>query len=783
MRKLPDITPGTANPAQGIAGQSVAHDSAEKHVTGTAEYIDDALELPGTVHLAVGGSQHARAKIISMDLAAVKSAPGVVAVMTSEDIPGKRIIGPVFHDEPLLAIDEVAYVGQPLFAVAAETMEQAKQAVQLAQVEYEQMEAVLDIPTAMAQESFVLPAHTMRMGDAAIALASATHRIQGEVLVRGQEHFYLEGQVCYALPTEDGVHVLSSSQHPAEVQKMVAEVLGLPLHKVHAEVRRMGGGFGGKETQAAHLACLASLFVYQLGRPAKYRMARQDDMVVTGKRHDFLNQYDVAFDDNGMLQGVNMSLMGMCGFSVDLSQGIVDRAMYHADNGYFLNQAEITGHSCKTHTVSNTAFRGFGGPQGMAAIETVMDDIARYLGEDPLTVRKRNLYCEARNETQYGQKIEQHVLPALIEDLETRSDYWARREAIKAFNQTSPYIKKGLALTPIKFGISFTATHLNQAGALVNVYTDGSINVNHGGTEMGQGLYTKVAQVVATEFQVDLARVMVTSTRTDKVPNTSPTAASSGSDLNGMAAKLACEKIKAAMVAFAVSHFNLTEAHVRFADNTVVLGDETMGFAEFVQLAYMHRVSLSSSGFYKTPGIHYDRETAKGHPFYYYANGASVSEVSIDTLTGEYRVNRVDILHDVGRSLSPAIDIGQIEGGFVQGMGWVTSEELLWNERGEVTSNSPANYKIPTAFDIPEVFNVQLYKEDNPTETIYSSKAVGEPPLMLALSVWCALKDACASIADYRMSLKLTIPATPEQVLWAVEAAQAFKQAQDRESA
>ncbi|MDO8826852.1 xanthine dehydrogenase molybdopterin binding subunit [Methylophaga sp.] len=772
MRNLTDNLDRNKRQAKGVAGQSVVHESAMKQVMGKAEYIDDMAELPNTLHIAVGGSAHAHARISHLDLQAVRDSEGVVDVMTWQDIPGKRIIGAVIHDEELLVKDTVEYVGHPIFAVGATSIELALQAVQKAVVEYEVLPAIVDVPAAMANNSFVLPKHVMKMGQVETALQSAAHRITGELMVRGQEHFYLEGQACYVLPTEDGVHVHTSTQHPSEVQKMVAEVLDLPFHKVTAEVRRMGGGFGGKESQAAHLACIAALFTNKHGRPAKYRMVRRDDMVATGKRHDFLTHYDVAFDEQGMLQAVKMSLAGLCGYSADLSQGIVDRAMFHADNAYYLNNAEITGLFCKTHTVSNTAFRGFGGPQGMAVIEAIMDRIAVETGEDPLTIRKRNLYCQQRNQTHYGQTVEQHILHDMMEQLEQSSDYWARRHAINAFNKSSRYVKKGMALTPVKFGISFTVKHLNQAGALVNIYTDGSINVNHGGTEMGQGLYTKVAQIVANEFQVDLEKIMVTSTRTDKVPNTSPTAASSGSDLNGKAAQNACINIKARLVEFAAEHFGLPAQAILFVDNQVLLGEASMPFAEFVQLAYTHRVQLSSTGFYKTPTIHYDRETGKGKPYFYFAHGVACSEVQIDTLTGEYKVTRVDLLHDVGKSLSPGIDIGQIEGGFVQGMGWVTSEELLWNDKGHLLSNAPANYKIPTAFDVPEAFHVKLYKQDNHADTIYSSKAVGEPPLMLALSVWCALRDACGSVAEHKISPYLPIPATPEQVLWAVESAQ-----------
>jgi xanthine dehydrogenase large subunit len=777
MRKLIDAF-SNQHQAKGIAGQNVPHESALKQVSGRAEYIDDMPELPGTLHVAVGGSAFAHAKILNLDLQAVRAAEGVVDVLTVDDIPGKWLVGAIVHDEPLLAKDTVEYVGQPLFVVAANSIEQAMRAVKKAQVEYQPIAPILDIKTAISHNSFVFPKHVMKMGDVETQIAEASHQFSGELLVRGQEHFYLEGQVCYVLPTEDGLHVHTSTQHPSEVQKMVAEVLALPLHRVTAEVRRMGGGFGGKESQAAQLACLAALFTHKWHRPTKYRMVRRDDMIATGKRHDFLNQYTVGFNEQGMLKGVKMTLAGLCGFSADLSLGIVDRAMFHADNAYYLNSAMVTGLFCKTHTVSNTAFRGFGGPQGMAAIELVMDRMAITLREDPLTIRKRNLYCAARNETHYGQQVEQPLLSEMMMRLEETADYWSRRSKIKAFNQSSQYVKKGLALTPVKFGISFTAKHLNQAGALVNIYTDGSINVNHGGTEMGQGLYTKIAQIVASEFQVDLSQVMVTSTRTDKVPNTSPTAASSGSDLNGKAAQNACKTIKSHLVAFAVEHFNIEATQVKFVDNQVVCGTQSVDFATFVQMAYMNRVPLSATGFYRTPTIHYDRETGKGKPYFYFANGVACSEVQVDTFTGEYKVTRVDILHDVGRSLSPGIDIGQIEGGFVQGMGWVTSEELLWNDKGHIISNGPMNYKIPTAFDVPEEFNVDLYSNENHADTIYASKAVGEPPLMLALSVWCALRDACASVAAHQMCPYLPIPATPEQVLWAIEEAQNFLTAQ-----
>lgn len=776
MRKLPRDISRQSGQAIGIAGQSALHDSAWLHVRGQARYIDDLLEPEGLLHAAVGHSEQAHARILSMDLSAVRAYPGVVAVITLADVPGHTDIGPVFPGDPVLASELVEHIGQPIFAVAATSHTAARKAARLAKVEYEPLHAVLSTQEALDKSFFVRPSHTQQRGDPDQALAAAPHRLKGEINVGGQEHFYLESQVAMVEPQEDGgMFVHTSSQHPSEVQKLVAEVLGLPIHAVQAEVRRMGGGFGGKETQAAALGCVAALLAHVTGKPVKYRLSRPDDMVQTGKRHDFFNTYDIGFDDQGLIQGAEIMVAGRCGFSPDLSNAIVERAMFHSDNGYFLDQARVTGHCCKTHTVSNTAFRGFGGPQGMMVVEQAVDDIARHLQLDPLDVRKRNLYRPGRDTTHYGQVIEQHILPELVAQLEASSDYRARREEITAFNKQNPILKRGLALTPVKFGISFTAKHLNQAGALVLIYTDGSLHVNHGGTEMGQGLYIKIAQVVAAAFQVDVDKVKVSATRTDKVPNTSPTAASSGSDLNGMAALDACEKIKVGLVAFAAEQYGCKPEQVRFENNQVVAGEERLDWAEFVQKAYMNRVSLSSSGFYATPRIHYDFATGRGHPFLYYANGAACSEVVLDTLTGEYRVLRTDILHDVGQSLNPAIDIGQIEGGFVQGMGWLTTEELVYNDKGRLMTTGPATYKIPAVSDTPPDLRVNLLAASpNREATVFRSKAVGEPPLMLGIAVWSAMRDAVASLTDYRYSPPLDTPATPERMLNAVNAARAW---------
>lgn len=770
------VVNGQENVGLGGVGRSKKHESADKHVAGEAIYVDDRPALRGELHAAVGQSTHAHANILSMDLSAVKSAEGVVAVIIVEDVPGHTDIGPVFPGDPVLAIGKVEFIGQPLFAVAATSYDLARKAVKLAKVEYQELEAVLTVKDALAKQSFVRPPFTMKRGDSESAIAGAEHQLSGEIFVGGQEHMYLEGQVSTAVPTEDGgMNIYTSSQHPSEVQKLVAEVLDIPLNKVLVDMRRMGGGFGGKETQAAPWACIAALLANVTKRSVKFKLARMDDMIMTGKRHPFENNYTVGFDSNGQIKGINIEVNGNCGYSPDLSDAIVDRAMFHSDNAYFLDQARVTGNRCKLNTVSHTAYRGFGGPQGMMTIEMAMDDIARHLGKDPLEVRKINLYGkEERNVTHYHQEVEHNNLLELIETLEDSSEYQARRKAVTEFNANNIILKKGIALTPVKFGISFTVQHLNQAGALVHIYTDGTIHLSHGGSEMGQGLNTKIAQIVAQEFQVDVDTVAISAARTDKVPNSSPTAASSGTDLNGKAAEAAAKTIKQRLIGFACEKYQVTADQVIFENNNIHVGTQIFSFAEFSQIAYMGRVSLSSTGFYKTPKIHFDRTTGKGRPFFYYATGASVSEVIIDTLTGEYKTLRTDILQDVGHSINPAIDIGQIEGAFIQGMGWLTTEELVWNEQGRLLSNNPATYKIPAINDAPADFRVALVPDaPNREHTIYNSKAVGEPPFMLGMSVWSALKDAISSISDYKQSPVLDTPATPERVLWAVEAAKA----------
>lgn len=779
MRSLPKAADLSNNSNAGWAGSDLKHESAHKHVSGAALYVDDIPTPHDTLHAYAGFSDIARGTIKSISLDKVESAAGVVCVLRLADVPGHTDIGAVFAGDPILLDegDEVEFYGQAIFAVAASSYEAARKAALLAEIEYLPLDPDLKIEQGLEKQSFVRPSHTQTRGDAQAALAQAEHTLSGELQIGGQEHMYLEGQVSLAVPAEDGGIVLhTSTQNPSEAQKLVAEVLDIPMHLVTVETRRMGGGFGGKETSGNQWGCIAALLANKTGRPVKMRLARADDIISTGKRHHFLSRYKVGFDQIGQIQGLDLELSGGCGMSPDLSDAIVDRAMFHADNAYYLSDAKIVGHRVKTHTVSNVAFRGFGGPQGILATENIIDAIAYKLGLDPLDVRKANLYSaeKGRDTTHYGQQIENHILPSLIERLEQTSNYRQRRKDIIDFNSKSPILKKGISLTPVKFGISFTSAHLNQAGALVHIYTDGSILLNHGGTEMGQGLFTKVAQVVARELQVDIDRIYCSATRTDKVPNTSPTAASSGSDLNGMAACNAVQKLKTRMIKFASEHFGVEEASVRFIDNHVLLGqadqEQQFEFAEFVQLAYMNRVSLSATGYYKTPKIFYDRDTAQGRPFLYFANGAAVSEVLIDTLSGEYSIKQVDICQDVGDSLNPAIDIGQIEGAFIQGMGWLTTEELVWAGDGRLQTNNPASYKIPTIGDTPAIFNVELLPDSpNVEATIYHSKAVGEPPLMLAISVWCAIRDAVASINHYQQLPVLDAPATPERVLKACQ--------------
>ena len=754
-----------------IVSKPVRHDSARLHVSGAAAYIDDIREPQGTLHLAPGLSSATRGRIKSLDLAEVRAAPGVVAVLTAADVPGHNNTSHAFNDDPLIADGAVVFRGQVIFVVVARTRDQARRAARLAHVEIEEETAILTIEDALAADAKVLPDYDFRVGDPAQAIAQAPNQLAGMLRIGGQEHFYLEGQAAFAMPGEAGeMLVHSSTQDPTLLQSVVAGVLAMPNAFVTVETRRMGGAFGGKESQASQTGALAALAAHVTGQPCKLRLDRDDDFIITGKRHDFRADWKVGFDDTGRIAGYDVALNARCGCSVDLSPGVVDRAMFHAANAYHLPAANVVGRRLFTNTVSNTAFRGFGGPQGMLAIERAMDAIAHATGLDPLDVRKGNLYRAGADVTPYGMRVEDpDVLAGLIDKLEASSDYRARRAQIAAWNKANPIIKRGLALTPLQFGISFTLIHMNQAGALVHVYEDGSVHLNHGGTEMGQGLFTKVAQVVAEEFGIPLDWVRITATNTAKVPNASPTAASAGSDLNGMAAQVAAREIKSRMIALAAEYYRTPADQIHFRDGLVIIGNETIPFPQLAKMCRQNRVQLSHAGFYKTPEILWDRAARRGKPFLYFAYGAACAEVAIDILTGENKVTRVDILHDAGRSLNPALDIGQIEGGFVQGMGWLTTEELVFDAKGRLATHAPSTYKIPVASDVPADFRVALLDEPNRAATIYRSKAVGEPPLMLAISVYSAMLDALHSIAPGKQ-VNLDTPATPERILMAAEA-------------
>lgn len=790
--------------------KALPHDAAALHVTGAARYIDDIPTPAGALHLAFGLSTIAKGQIKAMNLAEVKSAPGVRAVLTANDLPFANDVSPSAHDEPLLSDGQVHYLGQPLFLVVADSHLAARKAARLGIVDYAPETPILTIDAALAADSrFEDGPRIWTKGDVDQALSKAPHQIDGSITMGGQEHFYLEGQAALALPQEGGDMVIhSSTQHPTEIQHKVADALGVPMHAVRCEVRRMGGGFGGKESQGNALAVACAIAAMATGRPCKMRYDRDDDMIITGKRHDFRIDYRVGFDSDGRVLAVDFTQFTRCGWAMDLSLPVADRAMLHADNAYHLPAIRITSHRLKTNMQSATAFRGFGGPQGVLGIERVMDHVAATLGLDPVLVRQRNYYAEmvggglsapraarppegifehkkpgtgqrygaefspqvAVQTTPYDMPITDFILGGITDALLQSSDYRARRQAIADWNAEQPILKRGIAFSPVKFGISFTLTHLNQAGALVHVYQDGSIHMNHGGTEMGQGLFQKVAQVAAHRFGIDVSAVKITATDTAKVPNTSATAASSGSDLNGMAVANACDIIRDRIAACLAELHQTRMEEVRFEDGKVYVGQAVLSFAEAAQTAYFQRVSLSATGFYKTPDLSWDRIKGKGTPFFYFAQGAAVSEVVIDTLTGENRILRTDILHDAGASLNPAIDRGQIEGGFVQGAGWLTTEELVWDDDGRLRTHAPATYKIPACSDRPDIFNVGLWDAPNPAQTIYRSKAVGEPPFMLGISAFLALSDAVSACGPNYPDLQA--PATAEEVLNAVRRAQ-----------
>jgi xanthine dehydrogenase large subunit len=770
-------TPALKTAGWAAVGVARPHESAALHVLGQANYTDDIAEVRGTLHAALGLSDKPHAKIVSIDLAPVRASRGVVAVLTASDIPGVNDCGPIIHDDPILARELVQYVGQPMFIVVADTHDNARRAARLAQVTYDELPAILTPQAARAAQTYVLPPMRLARGDAAAAFASAPHKVKGELYVGGQEQFYLEGQIAYAIPKEDrGMQVLCSTQHPSEMQHVVAHALGLQSHHVTVECRRMGGGFGGKESQSALWAAAAAVAAAKLGRPVKLRADRDDDMLVTGKRHCFHYEYEVGYDDDGRIVAAKVDMVSRAGYSADLSGPVATRAVCHFDNTYYLSNVDIRAACGKTNTQSNTAFRGFGGPQGAIALEYVIDEIARNLGRDPLDIRRVNFYGRGeRNVTPYGQVVVDNVIHELVQELEASSQYRARRAGIDAFNAASPVLKKGLALTPVKFGIAFNVSHLNQAGALGHVYVDGSVLVNHGGTEMGQGVNTKVMQVVAHELGVDMARVRISATDTSKVANTSATAASTGADLNGKAAQDAARQIRERLAAHAAKTYGCDAGEVRFAADTVFAGGHELAFPELVQAAYFARVQLWSDGYYATPGLSWDSKTMTGNPFQYFAYGAAVSEVVVDTLTGEWKLLRADCLYDAGKSLNPAIDIGQVEGAFMQGMGWLTTEELWWNAGGKLMTHAPSTYKIPAVSDCPADFRVRLFENANVADSIHRSKAVGEPPLLLPFSVFFAIRDAISAVGGHKVNPPLNAPATSEAILQAITAVQAAR--------
>lgn len=755
--------------------KNIIHDSATKHVSGKATYIDDILAPQNCLHIWLLTSPHAHAEILNIDKEKAEKMQGVAAILTAKDIKGVNNVAAIMGEEELLASQYVHYAGQIVAAVAAETRAEARAATKEIIVEYKELPAILDVETAREKEKFVGEPYEFTLGDAAKAMKNATHNLKGQIEIGGQDHFYLESHAALALPQEDGDMIIhSSSQHPTEVQHLVAKILGLSDHSITVDVRRMGGGFGGKESQAAFFGCLAALAADKTGCPAKICLDRDEDMIITGKRHPFKISYNVAFDDDGKLEAIETELMADCGHATDLSNAVVDRAMFHSDNAYFLNNANIKSYRCRTNHVSHTAFRGFGGPQGVLGIEVIMDDIARYLRKDPLEIRRVNFYGDKTGlETPYHQEVEDCVIEKLVDELTKKADYENRRADIISFNKNSKYTKRGIALTPVKFGISFTATHLNQGAALIHIYNDGSIQLNHGGTEMGQGLFTKVSQIVAEEFALPLEAIKITSTNTGKVPNTSPTAASSGTDINGMAAKNAAIKLKKRLADFMALEWEVDAKDIIFEEEKLKTEGHEISFKDAVNAAYFARIQLSATGFYKTPKIEWDRDNASGRPFLYYAYGAAITEVELDILTGEYKILRADIVHDAGKSINPQLDIGQIEGGYIQGLGWLTTEELFWDNKGILKTHAPSTYKIPTARDIPPIFNISLFDNQNKEDVIRRSKAVGEPPLMLVISGFLALKDALAAAIGDDLpkgdNIELNSPATPERLLMTLE--------------
>ena len=754
-----------------LKGQSIPHDSANKHVTGLAQYTDDVSEPLNTLYGAIGWSKKAHAKIKKIDLKDVKESEGVISIVTYKDIPGRNDVGPVFDGDPIFPKTKIEYFGQPLFAVAAISTELARKAVLKAKVTYEELKPIITIEDALKKNNLLFEPRIIKKGDPQNKIIKSKNKLKGKFNTGSQEHFYLEGQVCLVIPQEDNnLTVYSSTQHPSETQQIVAKMLKQKSNSITVMVRRIGGGFGGKETNFM-TAAICALLSNKTGKPIKLRLDRDDDIIITGKRHDFYSEYEVGFNDNGKIEGLKLKLASRCGMSPDLSYAINERALLHLDNAYYLSDLEVKNYLCKTNTSSSTAFRGFGGNQGMMAIENIIDNIARFLKKDPSEVRKNNFYgLKERNITHYGMKINDNVIHDIFKNLLDKSNYKKRYEDIKNFNLKNNYKKKGLALTPVKFGISFTTIHLNQAGALVHIYTDGSVYLNHGGIEMGQGTHTKISQLVANTFGLPFEKVKISSTNTSKVPNTSASAASSTTDLNGAATLNAAGKIKKNINNFIRDKYKIySKIEPIYKNQNIYFGNRIFNFKKIIEEAYLNRISLSSSGFYSTPKINFDKKKFHGRPFYYFCYGAAVSEVTIDTLTGENKVDRVDIVHDAGNAINPALELGQIEGGFVQGQGWLTMEEVVWDKSGKLKTFSPSTYKIPAITDTPDKFNVEIFKKgSNVEDVVNKQKTTGEPPLMLAMSVFFAIKDAIASVSDYKKTPKLDAPATPEKILMSI---------------
>ena len=754
-----------------LFNKNLAHDSGIKHVSGFAEYTDDISEPLNTLYGAIGWSKKAHAKIKKINLDKVRKSEGVISVVTYSDIPGRNDVGPVFDGDPIFPKTKVEYYGQPLFAVAATSMEFARKAVLKAKILYQELKPVITIKDALKKNSLLFDPRIIKKGNPSQKINNSKNKLKGNFTTGSQEHFYLEGQVALVIPKEDNNFLIySSTQHPSETQQILAKMLNQKSNSIDVLVRRIGGGFGGKETNfiTAAICCLLS---HKTKKPIKLRLDRDDDIIITGKRHDFFSDYEVGFDDKGRINGLKLKIASRCGMSPDLSMAINERALLHIDNAYFLKNLEVKNYLCKTNTASSTAFRGFGGNQGMMAIENILDNISRFLKKDPAEVRKINFYGNKdRNITHYGMKIKDNVINELFENLKTKSNYKKRSQKIRQFNQINKFKKKGIAITPVKFGISFTTIHLNQAGALVHIYTDGSIHMNHGGIEMGQGTHTKIAQLVSNSLGVPYEKVKISATNTSKVPNTSASAASSTTDLNGAATLNAVSKIKSNLNNFIRKKYKIfSKNEPMYKSGHIYFGNRAFNFDQIIKEAYLNRVSLSSSGFYSTPKINFNKKTFKGRPFYYFCYGAAVTEVTIDTLTGESVLDRVDILQDAGNAINPALEHGQIEGGFVQGQGWLTMEEVIWGEDGKIKTFSPSTYKIPAVTDIPKTFNVEIYKKGmNVEKVVNKAKTTGEPPLMLAMSVFFAIKDAIASISNYQKIPDLDAPATAEKILLSI---------------